>query len=184
MLVAFSGLGGAGKTTAIESLERCGFGRRVYLGEAVSEEMKHRGLVRTPEVEQEVRMELRSRLGPSAFADLRASHITDLIRGGECVFIDAIFKREEFDRLLLCGQDRSVLIAIEASFATRAARLMARKNRGYSADDLRIRDRTEIDDLGTSSVMKSADFTISNECSLNEFYDEVASLWKRINSLV
>lgn len=184
MLVAFAGFGGAGKTTAIERLERDGLGRRVYLGEAVSDEIRRRGLVRTPEVEQEVRMDLRARLGPSAFADLRAPQITELLRSGQCALIDAIFNQEEFERLRRCGQDRSVLIAIEASFDTRSQRLTARGNRRFSAEELRIRDQTETDDLGTSLVIKAAEFTILNERSLDEFYDEVTSLWKRIHRLL
>src|SRR6266481_3000906 len=125
MLVAFAGFGGAGKTTAIEFLEGKHLGQRVYLGEAVSDEIKRLGVVRTPEVEHSVRIDLRSRLGPSAFADLRVSSIVQLIGNGKCVLIDAIFKLEEYSRLLSCGQDRSVLVFIEASFETRSRRLEA-----------------------------------------------------------
>ncbi len=182
MLVGFAGFGGAGKTTAIECLERQGIGRRVYLGEAVLDEIKRRGVIRTPEVERDVRIELRSRLGPSAFADLRASYVTELISRGECVLVDAIFKLEEFTRLHSCGQSRSVLVAIEASFETRSHRLMARSDRGYNPDELRIRDKTETEELGTSLVLKAAEFRISNEQSLNDFYNDVTSLWKRITS--
>lgn len=182
MLVGFAGFGGAGKTTAIECLERQGVGRRVYLGEAVLDEIKLRGVLRTPEVEREVRIELRSRLGPSAFADLRASHVTELISRGECVLVDAIFKLEEFARLRSCGQSRSILIAIDTSFETRSRRLMARGNRVYNPDELRIRDKTETEELGTSLVMEAAEFRISNERSLNDFYDDITNLWKRITS--
>lgn len=182
MLIGFAGFGGAGKTTAIEHLEHEGVGRRVYLGEAVSEEIKRRGVVRTPEIEKEVRMELRERLGPSAFADLRSSHIAQLIREGECVLIDAIFKLEEYGKLQGCGQKRSVLIAIETSFDTRSQRLMARSNRGYNPDQLRLRDKIETEELGTSLVIEAAEFRVSNEGSLIDFYSNLSALWKRLVS--
>jgi dephospho-CoA kinase len=181
MLVAFAGFGGAGKTTAIQFLEGRHLGQRVYLGEAVSDEIERLGVVRTPEVEHAVRIDLRSRLGPSAFADLRAPNIVQLIGDGKCVLVDAIFKLEEYSRLLNCGQDRSILVSVEASFETRSRRLEARSKRGYSAKQLRDRDRTEMEDLGTSGVLKVADFTISNEQTLEDFYDEVAAFWKRLS---
>jgi dephospho-CoA kinase len=180
MLVGFAGFGGAGKTTAIECLERLGVGRRVYLGEAVLDEISRLGLARTPEAEKDVRIELRKRLGPGAFADLRASHVAELISRGECVLIDAIFKLEEYSALGSCGQRRSVLVAIETSFETRAQRLTARSNREYSADQLRIRDKIEIEEIGTALVLEAAEFRISNERSLSDFYDDVTALWERI----
>jgi dephospho-CoA kinase len=182
MLVGFAGFGGAGKTTAIEYLEQLGLGRRVYLGASVFDEISRLGLERTPEVERQVRLELRSRLGPSAFADLRVPRIMELISGGECVLIDAIFKAEEYARLQSCGQDKSVLVAIEASFETRSRRLVVRSDREHTIGELRKRDQTETEQLGTLSVLEAADFTISNERSLIEFYGDVTALWKRITS--
>src|ERR1700722_2147813 len=181
MLVAFAGFGGAGKTTAIEYLEGKHLGRRVYLGESVFDEIKRLGLTRTAEVEHAVRIDLRSRLGPSAFADLRASSVVELIRNGQCVLVDAIFNLAEYRRLLGCGQDRSVLVSIEASFETRSRRLEARNHRGYSAEQLRLRDQAEVNELGTSGVLKVAEFTISNENSLDAFYDDVTAFWKELS---
>jgi dephospho-CoA kinase len=181
MLVAFAGFAGAGKTTAIEYLQQQGLGRRVYLGEAVFDEIDRRGLMRTPEVERAIRIELRSSLGPSAFADLRVSRVTELIGKGECALIDAIFMIEEYRRLESCSQV-SVLVAIEASFETRSRRLKVRSDRGYTADELLKRDKTEREELGTASVLKVAQFTILNEGVLTEFYGDVTALWKRISS--
>ena len=182
LLIGFAGFGSAGKTTAIQYLEQQGFGRRVYLGEAVFEEIARRGLERTPAVERAVRMELRSNLGPSAFADLKAPHIADLISKRESVLVDAIFNVEEYTKLRSCGQTRSVLIAIEASYETRSGRLGARTDRECTPDELRERDQTEMYALGTPSVMKAADFMVPNERSFSDFYDDLSALWKRIVS--
>ncbi len=179
MLVAFAGFGGAGKTTAIDYLERQRLGRRVYLGDAVLHEIKRRALVRTPEVERLIRLELRASRGPSALADLQASHIAELIRSGESVLVDAIFKEEEYTALQRCGQDRSVLIAIDASFEIRAERLSDRPDRAYTPAELKQRDETEKGQLGTLSVLAAAQYTISNERSLSEFYAELMSVWAR-----
>jgi dephospho-CoA kinase len=184
MLLAFAGFGGAGKTSAIQYLEKQGLGRRVYLGDAVFEELDRRHLVRSPETEDAVRIELRSRLGAGAFAELKANAVTELISAGQCVFIDAIFAPEEYETLLnCCGQARSVLIGIEASFDMRSRRVSARAGRGYTAEELRERDRTETEKLRTERVLEMAEFTIPNERSLDDFYLEVSALWRRIAGL-
>jgi dephospho-CoA kinase len=180
MLVAFAGFGGAGKTTAIAHLARLGRGRRVYLGQASFDEILRCGLVQTPEAERRVRRELRSRFGPSVFADRCAANIEDLIRGGDCPLIDAIFNVEEYARLQKCGQDRSVLVAIEASFETRSRRLLVRDERVLTEEELRNRDETERTDLGTRAVLLAADFCISNECSLSEFHEAIDKLWRLV----
>jgi dephospho-CoA kinase len=182
LLIGFAGFGSAGKTTAIKYLEQQGFGQRVYLGEAVFEEIARRGLERTPAAERAVRVELRSDLGPSAFADLKAPQIAELISKGECVLVDAIFNVEEYTKLRNCGQSKSVLIAIDASFETRSRRLIARTDRECTADELRKRDETEMYVLGTPSVMKVADFIVPNERSLSDFYNDLSALWSRISS--
>jgi dephospho-CoA kinase len=181
-LVGFTGFGGAGKTTAMEYLQEQGFGRRVYLGQAVLDEIDRRNIKRTPEVEEAVRIELRSKNGPGAFADLRVSSIAELISKGESVFIDAIFNVEEYRKLQTCNQDRSVLVAIKASFETRARRLMARDYRRYTPDELRKRDQTETGDLGTTAVLQMADLTLSNEGSFADLYTALTALWMQIAS--
>lgn len=182
MLLAFAGFGGAGKTTAIEHLARQRFGQRVYLGQAVLDEIDRLGLELTPQSEGRVRMELRDRFGPGAFADRGAPEIEALLRSGECPLVDAIFKPEEYARLQSCGQERSVLIAIEASFDVRAERLQRRDDRAYTPEELRRRDQMETADLGTSAVIQAANFRVSNEGSLEEFHQTITTLWQRINS--
>jgi dephospho-CoA kinase len=182
MLVAFAGFGGAGKTTAIEYLERGGLGRRVYLGQAVLDEIARCGLEHTAEMELRVRMELRDRLGPSAFAQLRAPQIEDLVRQGSCPLVDAIFKLEEYDEVRGCGQNKSFLLAIEASFDTRSMRLANRANRPLTVEELRERDRKEQNDIGMPAVLAAADFIISNEGSIEDLCQTIDRIWKRISA--
>ena len=180
MLIGFAGFGGAGKTTAIEYLEGQGFGRRVYLGQAVLDEIDLRGLKRSPSVEQDVRTELRGKYGPSVFGNRAAAHIAEILSIGERVLVDAIFNIEEYRRLQSCGQTRSVLVAIDASFETRSRRILERHERRYTGDELRERDRTETEKLGTSSVLQLAEFTVSNESSLADFQRNLDKLSTQI----
>jgi dephospho-CoA kinase len=125
-------------------------------------------------------LELRSQLGPSAFADLRAQEIENTLAKGVCPLVDAIFTPEEYVRVRKCGQNRSVLVAIEASFDTRSKRLLTREDRVHTAEQLRQRDETEEDRLHTTAVIEAADYGIPNERSLEEFQAAVDAVWTRL----
>jgi dephospho-CoA kinase len=174
-LVGVTGLAGAGKTTAATYLSTLTSGRFLYLGKTVLNEVGARGLSKTPESERQVRIDLRRQNGPAALAIPYLDEVAECLRNGIPVFIDAIFVREEFDLLRSRVPDSPArLLAIDASFATRQARLARRSERTFSADELRKRDNTELTVLRTDAVIAAADYTISNEQTFDEFYSRLA----------
>jgi dephospho-CoA kinase len=72
------------------------------------------------------------------------------------------------------------LISIESSFETRLARIKARGRSDdfESADELRKRDKRELG-WGLREAMQSADIHISNEKTLEEFFNEVHRILKK-----
>jgi len=72
------------------------------------------------------------------------------------------------------------LISIESSFQTRLARIKARGRSDdfESADELRKRDKRELG-WGLREAMQSADIHISNEKTLEEFFNEVHRILKK-----
>jgi dephospho-CoA kinase len=166
MLVAVSGLSGAGKTTTIDYLEREGAGRRIYLGDLVHDEVNRRKLAQTLENERLIRLELRQQ-GMDALARLALPTIVRLMREG-CVLLDAICTPEE--RMLYEAELRVpvAVIAISASFEIRAARLEKRQSRPTTREDLERRDRTELEQLRLEEVLASAEHKLTNEATLGE----------------
>jgi dephospho-CoA kinase len=174
-LVGVTGLAGSGKTTAIDELLKLTSGRRLYLGQTVLDEVCRRGLPDTPEHERLVRIELRRTKGPAAFAIPFVDEVVECIANGIPVFVDAIFTQEEFTLLASCVPSASArLLAIDASFAIRSARLASRPNRPFSADELRQRDKAELEGLGTGAVIAAAECKIHNEETKDEFYRRLA----------
>jgi hypothetical protein len=57
----------------------------------------------------------------------------------------------------------------------RSTRLAKREERAYSCDELRKRDETELEKLGTGAVFAAAEHTIRNEKSLAGFYRDLAA---------
>ena len=174
-LVGVTGLAGAGKTTAATRLSTVTGGQYLYLGQAVLDEVRARGLSGTPDDESHVRIDLRQKKGPAAFAIPYVEVVAECMEKGIPVFVDAIFKQEEFDLLasrVPSGIAR--LLAIDASFDIRRTRLERRAKRPFNADELRKRDKFELGELGTGAVIAAAKSGIHNERTFDEFYAGLA----------
>jgi dephospho-CoA kinase len=179
LLVALSGLSGAGKTTAVNYLKNICEGQSIYLGGLVLQEVVKRGLAPCAENERLVRLDIRRQYGPAALAILAASRVEAYLKDDINVLVDAIFVIEEYQALQACCRNsQSVLLAIDASFETRCRRLGLRVERPLSREQVRTRDETEITILGTMAVIANADYTITNESSIQAFLAGVDSFWR------
>ena len=168
-LVGVSGFSGSGKTTAAKHLSKLTGGEYLYLGQTVLNEVRARALPDTPENERRVRMDLRQR-GPAVLAIPYIDWVAECIGNGISVFVDAIFVQQEFNVLTSrIPASSALLLAIDTSFDIRSARLACRAERPFNPEELRKRDKTELE-LGTGTVIKAAKNTIRNEGTLDEFY--------------
>ncbi|HTQ59816.1 MAG TPA: AAA family ATPase [Candidatus Solibacter sp.] len=170
-LVGVTGLAGVGKTTAGKYLSNSTGGRYFYLGQTVLDQVRARRLPQTPESERQVRIDLRRKNGPEALVLPYLDEVAECLGNGIPVFIDAIFNQEELNLLrsrVPSGHAR--LLAIDASFDIRLTRLASRPERRFNADELRKRDKYELEVLRTSAVIAAAGNTISNEHTFKEFY--------------
>lgn len=82
--------------------------------------------------------------------------------------MDAIYCAEESEIYREAFGNRLVTVAVETALEKRANRLSARTLRPLSPEDLEIRDRYEIELLGTAALMAAADYTLGNDGTLNE----------------
>jgi dephospho-CoA kinase len=179
-IVAVAGLTGAGKTTAVEYLGQYYGARIIYLGTAVLNWVRERGLPQTPEGEKIARHELRERHGPAAFVKSSAAEIGLLLGSGSPVLIDAVFHPQEFDELVTCAGDfRVYLVGIMASYETRCMRLARRPFRPFNKGEVLDRDEFELRKLRIGDVLAAATHTISNEGSLENYYASLITFLDR-----
>jgi dephospho-CoA kinase len=175
-LVGITGLAGAGKTTAIDHLRSLTEGRILYLGQTVLDEVRARGLPETRENERLVRIKLRRDNGPAALAIPYIDLVAECVGKGIPVLVDAILSQGEFEVLASrVPSGCAHLLAIEASFDIRITRLGSRPKRPLNADELRERDKTELEGLGTGAVIEAAEHTIRNEETFDEFYQRLGA---------
>jgi dephospho-CoA kinase len=78
-LIAVTGLSGAGKTTAVNYLQKIGAGQKIYLGQVVLAEVRSRGMPPGPDSERAVRMDFRKQHGPAALAVLAGPQIRECL---------------------------------------------------------------------------------------------------------
>jgi dephospho-CoA kinase len=168
VLIGFSGLAGAGKTTAVDLLVKMGMGKRVYVGALITEEVTRRGMVRGPASENEVRKALRQEGGMDALARLAFPMIEDVLRNGCAALVDAIYCAEERSFFETALGDSLLCVAIETSVANRAERLSRRPSRPMTVADLENRDSYELDCLGLSQVMARSHRHVPNNDTLND----------------
>lgn len=175
-LVGVAGLAGVGKTTAAMHLSEITGGKYLYLGQTVLDEVRARGLSGTPDDESRVRIDLRRENGPEALAIPHIEVVSECMVKQIPVFVDAIFKQEEFDLLASrVPNGFARLLAIDASFDIRSTRLASRTKRPFNSDELLRRDTIELKKLGTADVLAAAGYTISNEQTFGELYRELAA---------
>jgi len=164
VLVALAGFSGAGKTTAADYFCNAGLAKKIYFGDVVLNEVRARGLPLTADTERAVRIELRERHGPAVFACRATPLIKAQLNQGVNVVVDAVFQDEEYRCLQDCCSTAfsCILLAIEASFATRSQRLVARRERPYSSEELKARDNLERQKLHTDTAISGAKQKILN----------------------
>lgn len=183
-LIAVTGLSGAGKTTAINYLQRIGVGEKVYLGQAVLAEVNARGLPGGPDSERAVRLNFRQEYGPAALAVLASPQILQFLNQKTNVLLDAIFDEQEYVFVRdQCAKTSSFLLfSVEASFETRCERLMVRSERPCTPEQLATRDAYELNQLNTQKVIDRAAFKIVNETTIGEFEAKLGELWRTVSA--
>jgi dephospho-CoA kinase len=159
LIIAITGMPGAGKSTAAKALEARGL-KRIVMGDVIREETRRRGLEPDEMNTGNVMLELREKYGPGAVAEVCLSTIKALKQS--VVVIDGIRSYAEVEVFAKAGKVK--LVAIHAS---RDRRYLLLTERGRSdAPSSRAsfdeRDMREIS-IGVGNAIALADESISNE---------------------
>lgn len=177
LIVAVTGMPGAGKSTATSALVKSGW-KLVVMGDVIRAETRRRGLEPNAKNTGEVMRSLREERGPAAVADLC---METLARDGtERAVVDGIRSMAEVQAFR--KKAKVLLIAIDASPSRRFKLLKARgrSDDPLSYDMFSVRDRRELD-VGIGESIAMADETISNQrktpLTLAEEMEEIVTRW-------
>lgn len=159
LIVAVTGMPGAGKSTAAKALVSEGW-KKVVMGDVVREETRKRGLEPDAGNTGEVMKQLRKERGESAIAELCIRTIER--SGSDRVVVDGIRSQAEVEAFR--KKARVLLIAVHAS---PERRFLLLRERGRTDDPLskemfRKRDERELG-VGIGNAIALADEVVSNE---------------------
>jgi len=159
LIVAITGMPGAGKSTAAQGLVKLGW-QRVVMGDIIRDQAKRRGLEPDSRNTGEVMRRLRVEMGEAAVAKLTLEQIVGL--DSQKIVVDGIRSMVEVEEFRKRAE--VLLVAIHASPKRRYTLL---KERGRKDDPLSLemfleRDKRELS-VGVSNAIALADEVISNE---------------------
>jgi dephospho-CoA kinase len=158
-IVAVTGMPGAGKSTATQTLVSQGW-KRVVMGDVIREETRRRGLEADAKNTGEVMKALRKERGDSAVADLCMEAVERT--GSDRVVVDGIRSMVEVQAFRMKAS--VLLVAVHASPSRRFALLKERKRKDdpISLDMFQARDDRELG-VGIGGAIALADEVLSNE---------------------
>lgn len=168
-ILAFVGLAGAGKSTAVEYFTEKGF-PKVYFGGVVLDAMKEAGVEINAENEKKFREELREEHGKDVIVNRIVEQIRRLADAGQHrIIADGLYTWTEYKILKSAFPGELTVIAVVAPRHLRYHRLSQRVVRPLTSSEAYDRDHSEIENLEKGGPIAIADHYIINNHSIEEF---------------
>lgn len=179
-ILAFVGLAGSGKSTAVEYFTKNGY-PKVYFGGIVLEAMREEGLEITSENEKMFREKLREEHGKDVVVNRIVEQIQRLIDAGQHrIIADGLYTWTEYKILKKAFPGELTVVAVVAPRRTRYRRLAERPIRPFTATEAYDRDTSEIENLEKGGPIAIADHYVSNKTSVDELYEKLGDLQKEL----
>jgi dephospho-CoA kinase len=174
MIVAITGMPGAGKSTAAMALEKLGM-KRIVMGDVIRTETRRRGLEANEKNTGDVMKDLRAKYGAGAVAEVCLQQMKE--NKSDRFVVDGIRSVEELE--VFRREGKVLVLGVHASMYRRYQLL---KERGRSDDPVswkmfRSRDERELK-IGVGNAIALADELVSNE------HNSPENLQKQVTQLI
>jgi dephospho-CoA kinase len=180
-IIALVGMPGSGKSVVASYFKNISV-PVIRFGEIVVNEVGKRGLPLTPSNEQLIREEIRAKYGMDACAQLALPSIEKHLLENELVVIDGLYSLSELKTLQHAFGSGLIVLAIFTPKHLRYQRLSTRKERALDKREAEQRDYLEIERIEKGGPIALADYTLLNDGSEAELYDQLTKLldivWK------
>lgn len=164
-IIAFVGLAGSGKSTAVEYFTEKGF-PKVYFGGVILEAMKEADIAISADNEKVFREQFRTEHGKDAVVNKIVEQIQNLINAGQKTIIaDGLYTWTEYKVLKKAFPGELTLVAIVAPRHLRYHRLSQRPVRPLTSTEAYERDIAEIENLEKGGPIAIADHYVINDAS-------------------
>lgn len=172
-IIAFVGLAGSGKTSAVEYLTEKGY-PKVYFGGIIYKAMEEAEIEVTWESQQVFREEIRAREGKDFVVKRVVKEVNDLIGAGQHrIVLDGLYTWSEYKILKHEFPGEMTVVAIVTPKHLRKQRMAKRPERPMTSAEVDERDWTEIENLEKGGPIAIADYYIHNEGDLDHLHKQI-----------
>jgi dephospho-CoA kinase len=180
-IIAFVGLSGSGKSTAVEYLTQKGL-PKVYFGGVLRQAMDDAGVEQTWENQNEFRVGIRQREGNDFVVKRIIIQINELIAAGQHrIIADGIYSWDEYKIMKTEYPGALHVIATVAPKHVRHHRLNIRPERPLTDQEANDRDWHEIEDIQKGGPIAIADHFIINDGDEEKFFQDIDEELSRID---
>jgi dephospho-CoA kinase len=174
-IIAFTGMPFSGKTEAVQVAKKQDI-PVVRMGEMVWNEAKKQGLELNDENVGNIANQMRNKHGKDIWAK-RALEKIKKMGDTDILVIDGVRNVEEIETFKQELGEDFVVVAIDVSDQVRYERAMSRDRKDDSKDleKIKERDRRELG-WGLGDVIASADIVVSNDKSIEAFFEEIRKI--------
>lgn len=181
-IIAVVGMSGSGKSVAVDYLTKKGY-PKVYFGGMIYKEMEKRGIERTEDGESEkhFREMIRETEGKDWVVRQVIEEVKNLAAAGQKrIVLDGVYSWTEMKTLKHEFPGKMTFLAVVVPRKLRYKRVAIRPNRPFNEEEIRERDRSEIENLEKGGPIAAADYYVLNdgtveqmEKKLGEILDEI-----------
>ena len=179
-IIAFVGLAGAGKTSAVDYMTAKNY-PKVYFGGVVLDAMTEAGLEHTQENEKPFREALRAKEGNDFLAKRIITQINNLIEAGQKrIVVDGLYSWTEYKTLKHEFPGEMTVVAIITPRQVRYRRLAQRPIRPLTSKEAQERDWSEIEHLEKGGPIAIADHYITNAGDLDALHEKINEILQEV----
>lgn len=181
-IIALVGMAGSGKSVAVDYMTERGV-PKVYFGGMIYKEMERRGIERSPdgESEKKFREEIRETEGKDWVVRQVINEVYDLAEAGQKrIVLDGVYSWTEYKILKHEFPGILTFIAVVVDKDLRYKRVAARPERPFQLEEIKERDRSEIENLEKGGPIAAADYYILNNGTVEDMTARLAEILKEI----
>lgn len=179
-ILAFVGLAGSGKSTAVEYVSAKGY-PKIYFGGIIYQAMNDAGIEITWESQAKFREEIREREGKDFVVKRAVKNARDLIEAGQKrILLDGLYTWSEYKILKHEFPGEMTVIAIVTPKHLRKQRMANRPERPMTSSEVDERDWAEIENLEKGGPIAVADYFIDNDADVSHMYKKIDEILAEI----
>lgn len=172
-IMAIVGMSGSGKSVVVDYLTDKGY-PKVYFGGMILKEMEKRGIEITPENEKAFREQIRAEEGKDWVVRQVIEAVKDLVEAGQKrVVLDGVYAWTEYKILKKEFPGKMIFVSVVVDRALRYKRVGQRTVRPFGGQEIRERDKSEVENLEKGGPIVMADYFVLNNGGKGEFKERV-----------